>query len=142
MAANVAATRDRVRKLLTRLVGSVQVDAEEEFSFAYESTRVFIRVLAWEESAVVNVYAITNFEVPASPDLFRYVATESSWVFGSLSAQESEGSVTIIFGHTLLGDYLDPEALRTAIAAVAFSADQIDDEIKERFGGKRIIDLQ
>jgi hypothetical protein len=143
MAANVPAVRDRVQRILTRLLGSVQVGADGEFSFDYESTRVFIRVEPWQDQAtIVSVYAITNIDVPSSLELFRFVAGENTWFFGHLAAQEvQDGKVTVVFRHTLLGDYLDPEELRTAVAAVASTADQVDDVIQQQFGGSRVADL-
>jgi hypothetical protein len=144
MPANLAAMRQQVQRILARQVGSIQVTADEEFSFAYESTRVFVRVDPFGESGTsVSVYAVTNVDLPPSPELFRYVATEgSSWIFGHLGAGESEdGTVTTTFRQTLLGEYLDPQELRAAVIAVATTADDLDDQIKERFGGKRMADL-
>jgi hypothetical protein len=144
MPANLAAMRQQVQRILARQVGSIQVTADEEFSFPYESTRIFVRVDPFgENGTTVSVYAITNADIPPSPELFHYVATEgSSWTFGHLGAGEAEdGTVTTTFRQTLLGEYLDPLELRAAVVAVATTADDLDDQIKERFGGKRMADL-
>ena len=45
-----------------------------------------------------------------------------------------------MFSHTLLGDYLDPEELRSAIGAVATTGNDLDDEVQDRFGGERWAD--
>ncbi|MFT4089006.1 MAG: hypothetical protein QM658_17985, partial [Gordonia sp. (in: high G+C Gram-positive bacteria)] len=39
--------------------------------------------------------------------------------------------------HNLLGDFLDPEELMSAVYGLAFVADDVDDELKAKFGGLR-----
>ena len=136
--ADVGATRERVQRMLTQMVGPVQVDSEGDFSLRQGSARVFVRVTpAFEDHTVVRVFAYTNQQVPASPELFHFVATTHSFVFGNLLAVEFEDGVTVIFAQTILGDTLDPDELFTAVVAVAMTADEIDDVIQERFGGNR-----
>lgn len=143
MPANTPAVRDRVQRMLARLLGGVQVGADGEFSFPFETTRVFVRVDPWQDQwTVVSVYAITNLGVPPSPELYKFLATEDRWWFGHVSAAEEEdGTLLVTFRHTLLGDFLDPEELRIAVGTVAVTADEIDDEIRNRFGGQRVADL-
>ena len=138
-AERVEAMRRKVEEMLTQFLGIVQVDRSGTFTFPHESTRVFVNVRPFRgESTLVNVFAYTNIAVPATPDLFRYVATHADdYIFGHLGArQEEDATVTIIFRHTLLGEHLDPEELRAAVGAVAITADELDDEIRSRFGGR------
>lgn len=135
--ANVEATRGRVQRMLTDLLGTVEVDSDGDFTFQHESSRVFVRVLPWtEDSTVVHVVAYTNLEVPPSPELFRFIATFDEYAFGHLGASEQEGSVMVTFSETLLGEFLDPEELKTAVLGVALGANEIDDKIVSRFGGR------
>jgi len=53
---------------------------------------------------------------------------------------EDGSTARILFKHTLLGDYLDPDEIEAAVILVAFSADDIDDEIAKLFGGTRFSD--
>jgi T3SS (YopN, CesT) and YbjN peptide-binding chaperone 1 len=48
----------------------------------------------------------------------------------------------VVFTHTIIGggDTLDPEELRSSVEAVVRCADDYDDQIVERFGGKRAQD--
>ncbi len=78
------------------------------------------------------------FGVTPTPELFEYIATNAdNWMFGHLSAFRDEGTITIFMTHTLLGDYLDPEELRSAAFGIGFSANDLDDELQSRFGGTR-----
>ena len=46
----------------------------------------------------------------------------------------------MILDHTLLGDYIDPAELVSAVNAVMSSADELDEIVHDRFGGKRWTD--
>jgi hypothetical protein len=134
---NIVEMRDRVRYILTDLLGPVEVDRDGEFSFRHDSARIFVGVRPFDEGTVVEVRAYTNIGVPPSPELYEYLALNANaYVFGHLGAFEDEGGMVVIFSHRLLGDYLDPEELKVAVAAVASTADEIDDEIRDRFGGR------
>jgi hypothetical protein len=136
--ADVKATWDRVRQMLARMFDGIEVDRDGDFTFRNGSARVFVSVEeAFREHTVVNVRAITNMQVPPSPDLFRYIATNNQYTFGALRAVETDDGVMVSFRHTILGDTLDPEELMTAFATVAVTADDVDDEIQQRFGGAR-----
>jgi len=47
----------------------------------------------------------------------------------------------VIFEVSLPGDTIDPGELKQGLIAVASAADDLDDELKAKFGGKRIEDL-
>lgn len=139
MTANVLEVKDRVQRLLVDFVGPVQVDSDGDFTFRMGSARVFIRVVPHGRDAqntVVSIMSPTNLRVPPSPELFRYVAT-TGYVFGDLMAIEREDGVYVHLSHNLLGDFLDPDELKWAVGAVASTADDVDDEIHDKFGGSR-----
>jgi Putative bacterial sensory transduction regulator len=137
MATNVSETRDRVASMLTDLVGRVDLLPGGDLSFQYESARVFLGVVPNGDSTVVNIVAWTNVDLEPTPGLYQFVALHADdWVFGHLAMGESEGLAHIGFRHTLLGDFLDEQELRTAVVAVAHTANEIDNEIKEMFGGR------
>lgn len=136
MSTKLLETKDKVQRLLTELLNNVQIDKDGRFHFRHESSHVFVRVREWNENTLVDVFAPTNFSVPTSPELFKYLALNSdSYVFGHFGALETEKGVNIIFTHTLLGDTLDPDELKWAVFGVAASADKVDDEIRTKFGG-------
>jgi hypothetical protein len=138
MVVSISETRDTVGSMIANFVGRVEMAAGGEFSFPYESTRVYVDVQPWAEgSAVVLVYAITNVDLTPGPELYEHVAIHADdWVFGHLGMRVVEDKAMVFFSHTLLADRLDAEELQTAVAAVAIAADQIDDQIREQFGGR------
>ena len=77
------------------------------------------------------------------PELYQWAATEGPGkYFGSVRVLPVEGSTTanVYFEHTLLGDFIDPMELENAVSLLYASADQLDDVIHEKFGGKRFTD--
>ena len=108
------------------------------------STRCFISVSSRggdDERVIVKLTSPVAFEVPGSPALFEYIALNSdSWVFGHLGLDADDdvpGTYSVLFVHRLLGNYLDEEELSGAVAAVAVTADEIDDDVVAKFGGRR-----
>ena len=83
------------------------------------------------------------FEVPLTPELYKHVAIHADdWWFGHLFVvpNEETGLGTVVARHVLMGDYLDKDELLYAAKGVAGSGDDIDDRLKEQFGGKRYED--
>ena len=134
---SVDETTRRVHSTLTDWLRTVDLDAEGRLSFPVGSTRVFVEVREWTiPGGLVTVFAITNKDVPASPELFEYLAGHSEqYVFGRLGAWLDGDHAWVVFRQTLLGATLDPLELKNAVGAVASVADEIDDEIKSLFGG-------
>jgi hypothetical protein len=138
---DVAAVRDRVQAYLTS-EGPVQIDANRVLSVPAGSTRAFVEVRehANGQVAVVDIWAILAWEVPASPELFEWVAREGgSYYFGHIRVWDDPdvpGTVSMSFRHTLLGDYLDKDELMRAVNAIAGTADDLDNQVVEKFGGR------
>jgi len=133
----IGPVKEKVRRYLTDIFGTVQIDRDGDFTFRQGSARVFLRVEELgDDKTVVAIWAPTNNDVPPKPELFRYIATHNAYRFGSLLAVERGDKVNVVFKHTLLGDTLDPDELMIAAALVAGTADKVDTEIKEKFGGR------
>jgi hypothetical protein len=138
--------KDRVERMLTDFVGMVQLHPDGHYTFDYNSVKVFVTVFDWPEAnaSCVRVHAVLLWEVPGSAELFEEIATSAlNYRFGALSLFKcDDGSYNVNFGHTLLGDTLDPDELRHAVGAVAITADQLDDQLKAKYGGTRWADLK
>lgn len=134
----VKRTQEKVQSYLMEILGRVELDKQGRFTFPCRSTRVFVDVRPWmERSTVVALYAYTNIDVPVSNDLYRFVASNSNrWLLGRLGLRERDGKALVVFDHNLMGDHLELEDLRSAALCIAFTADEIDDEIKRQFGGR------
>jgi hypothetical protein len=135
--------RDRVQDLLVRFVGQIQVDDRGGLSFPHGSTRIFARVSPFNDTFVVTVYALTNVDVPRTRELLEHIALNADrWVFGHLGLEETPTGMTVLFRRTVPASPLDEEQVRHAVGAVASAADQIDEDIASRFGGKRVREIE
>jgi len=115
-----------------------EVDMEEDgtASLQYGSARVYITVDTFDEDeAVVKVCAKVVSGAKPTPELYHTLATHQSEVGHLYAVEEPDGTVTINFSHSLLGEFLNPAELRMTIVAVAYAADQLDDGLAASFGG-------
>jgi hypothetical protein len=134
----------KVQRILADFLNDVRINDRGGFMIPYESTMVVVdpRQLEGDRTAVL-VFALMNQNVPVTPALFEWVAINTdNFMFGHIGMRVSEDGKTanLVFTHTLLGDYLDPEELKQAVGAVATTADDLDEEIQDRFGGERWVD--
>lgn len=137
--ANVSGVKERVQTFLTS-VGPVQLDSDGDFSVPAGSTRVYVRVLEHPggEATIVSVFSIVLRDVPLTPALYEYIAVEGDYIFGHLKLSKADDGQTgvVMMGHRLLGDFLDKDELLYAVFGVAGTADEIDDSLKAKFGGR------
>jgi hypothetical protein len=132
--------KDKVQRYLTDLVGSVELTPEGVFTFRAESTRLFVSCRPWEqtENTLVQLIAPVLQGCEPTPELYKHIATHADdYLFGHLSAREDGDKLDILFTHTLLGDFLDPDELKRAVAGMIRTANDLDDALKTRFGGSR-----
>lgn len=128
--------RERVEAYLRQGIGACQTDADGDYHVTCDSARVFICPRQWtEERTVVRIFSITNVELAPLPDLLAWLVTRNfRLTFGHFAYNDAEQSVWFI--HNLLGDFLDRDELVTAVQMVATQANDHDDVIKEKFGGR------
>jgi hypothetical protein len=141
---DVAGVKERVQTFLTSL-GPVQIDSDGDYVLMAGSTRTYVRIVAHNnnEATIVSVFAPILYDVPLTPELYKYVALHANdYIFGHLSLREDDGGMTgrVTMTHKLLGDYLDKEELFYAAFGIAGVADEIDDEMKTLFGGRRLVE--
>lgn len=135
---HLAVTKERVKQILIEQTGNADEDSDGDIGYRNGSTVAFVRVSSWfDEHTVVFVFSHVANNVPPSPELYEFVARRSNtFVMGHLGCTDlDDGTVRVHFGHTLLGDYIDPPELMDALNGVLNSADELDDEIVSRFGG-------
>jgi hypothetical protein len=146
--ADLSTLKAEVQRLL---VDDLQLNAvkltRSGFSFRMESTEVFVDVIQRERKdgnlgdTIVAIYAPVALQVPITDELCRYVALNAdSYVFGHLSLAEdpeNPGHGYVSFTHHLLGDHMDPPEFKTALGAVAGTAEDLDDQVTSQFGGHR-----
>jgi hypothetical protein len=114
------------------------------------STRVNISVDDWgtngdgDPQSLVRLSCPILWEVEPNPALYEWIAREGTkYFFGHVAAYDdssAEGKLFLSMQHTLLGDFLDEGELSAALYAMLGTADKLDDELKGKFGGKRLAD--
>jgi hypothetical protein len=131
--------KDKVQRYLTGNFNGVMIDKDGDFSFRVQSARVFVRVLDWvEDQVAVRVFAPVIMEAPLTQELKDYIALEAgNLVFGAISLQAKDQMATIIYSHAILGDYMDEAELINSCKVVGSMSENLDDDLKKRFGGRR-----
>jgi hypothetical protein len=146
--ATVEATTQKVQRMLVAKFKNVML-AEDGFAIEMGSSRVNIEIKDFGKDdednprTIVHLWAPVGREVKPSPELFRWVAVEAQeYFFGAtlVVVQPEATQCLVIFKHTLLGDFLDLAELEAAVGLVAVAADEYDDIVKTKFGGKRYAD--
>lgn len=149
--ATVEETTLRVQRMLTGPMG-LKVSLQGEtmvLTFSDASTAVFLRVFELGSAkdgsprSVVWISVPILIGVPATPQLFEWVAkSQVDFVFGrlELAAREGPETMDLAMTHSLLANYLDEPELRAAVYGLLSTADELDDSLVERFGGKRWVD--
>lgn len=138
---SVAETRDKVQRILTKNLNSVEVDEDGDFRVRYGSTACSVAVSEWgDDGSVVKLYAPILFDAVESADLYKWAATDGQMYFfgGAVVQADDKGILYVGFRHTLLGTYLDEDELMSALIGVVTTADELDDELQARFGGTRL----
>ena len=149
----MAEAQAKVLKMLTEGVG-VQVTVKKEgllqVGFADTSTAVFFEFSEQEfdgkapTQAFVHITSPILREVPESDELYKWVAIiGTGYRIGCVEAfPEENQTVFLRYKYVLLADFLDEDELSTAMWCVLHTANRLDDELKEKFGGKRWIDKE
>lgn len=112
---------------------AVTVDGTEAF------IDVFARGPEGAAGTVVSVYSPIGAQVPITPELLGWVATQSgAWVFGHVVVApdaEAPEQCFLTMSHNLLGEFLNRVELSSVLIAVAASAAELSRQVEERFGG-------
>ena len=146
--ATVEESTQKVQRILVSKFNKV-ILLEDGFAIERGSTRVKIEIKDFGKDSdgnpdsLVHLWAPIGREIPATPEFFRWAATEAQgYRFGATIVYENEDKTqcSAVFAHSLLADFLDPGELENAIWMVAGTADDLDDKIHDQFGGKRWTD--
>jgi type III secretion system-like peptide-binding chaperone len=150
--ANVDQTMMKVQRILTGPMG-LRIGMQGNtitVSFTDSSTRVNLSVQEWgtnkdgDPASLVQLSCPILWEVDPTPTLYEWIARQGgNYYFGHVSAHDDSsapGKLFLMMSHTLLGDYLDEDELSSALYAMLETADRLDDELKQKFGGKRLAD--
>ena len=87
-----------------------------------------------EPRSLVYVWAPLGRDVKPSHELYHWAAVDGQQMrFGTVTVidDKDKGTCFIQFDHTILGDYMDPAELVTAVAAVMYTADDLDEIVHD-----------
>jgi hypothetical protein len=133
----LATLKTTISKYLQESFGGFLRDQNDNFILQAGSARLLIAPMDWfEGQTLVKIVALVNKDGGPVEALAKYLISENmKLIFGKFSL-EPVGHM-VFFEHTLLGDFLNRKELETAVKAIAFTADQYDDQIQAQFGGKK-----
>jgi len=134
-------TRAKVQRIYTQKLGSVEVGSHDDFKIRHGSAVLFVTVSDGfgNDGTVVKMLIPLLTDVPVTNELFRFVATEGQgYMIGTLRVNVNDDQKTawMSLEYCLSGDDLDESELIHATGALATTADDLDNELRERFGGK------
>jgi hypothetical protein len=132
----------KVQRLLTEEDLNVRLTADG-LVIPFDTTAVFVRVIEQNTRTLIAFQAPMVIAAPDTPELTRWVATDGQmYFFGSARLNPNDdGTADVVLEHTLLGDYLDRDELHSVVAALASTADGLDEDLTEQFGGHRLSDV-
>ena len=146
--ATVADTLQKVQRILAAEFSNVMLDGDG-FKIEVGSTVVRIAVKDFGKdkddnpSSVVTVSALVGREITPTPEFYEWAATEGRqrYIGGVTVFKNADtGRCVAVYDHALLGDYLDPAELVSAIVMCRNAGDEFDEIIHDRFGGLRYTD--
>lgn len=139
----VDTVKGKVQRILADELGSVEIDRDGDFIVKHESAVVFVSVFPFndKEDADIVIRCMSPMvkDAPLTPALTKWVSIEGQqFFFGGcyIIPSEDESTGWIYFRYTLVGNDLDPNELLGAVYRAAFTSNDLDDMLKEKFGGK------
>lgn len=130
--------------LQTEIDDQLRVVDPHHFCVSHGTTEVSINLISEDEYCVISIQAPIAFHVPATAQVFEYLAMNSDRlglpVF-SVTESGHPGMLNVYLSHRILGNCLDRGELLASMYAVAHLSDTLDEEFVGRFGGLRWIDM-
>lgn len=143
-------TVDQVKNKVLKILASkfqVQADEDGDVIIHHDSTAVIVSVDEYSKregmQTVVKIQAMILRDVKRTPALYEWVATKGArrLIGHAVCFDSNNASYTDLnFVHNLMGDNLDENELLSGVLLVIATANELDDELQAKFGGKRLID--
>jgi hypothetical protein len=109
------------------------------FGLFMGSAWVEVKIYPWNDDAVINTRSKVVINPQLNLNLMQFLLEENAeGLFGAFSLSKAGD---ILFEHTIVGSTCDPEELEASVLAVLETADEYDDQIIEKWGGKRALDI-
>jgi hypothetical protein len=140
--ASVADVQRKVHNILASEIGSVTVDKDGSFRFPYQSTVVNVSVEDFgDNETLIKLDGLIALDSSSGAAVYEWCNQQNAAIaFGTVVHLESGKNNVTIIKHAILGDFLDPAELFTALRGLIFLADDLDDKFIAKFGGQRYQD--
>jgi hypothetical protein len=133
--------RAKVGRILQNKLGISQAQGDD-FFVRHGSTGCRVTFHEMSRVTLVNLSSPILFDVPLTAALYEEVARRTGkFRFGSICLREEEGKGSLFFEGAVVGDTLDEDELMLPLVAIVTTADRLDDELRPRFGGRRLEEL-
>lgn len=108
------------------------------FEVTIGSTFAFVQVVPWNDDATITARAYVVSGAELTQELLLFLLRENDTMrFGSFGVDEAGD---IIFQHAIVGSTCDKNELQATVVSVVTTADRYDDQIVEKWGGRRGLD--
>ena len=126
--------RDRTERLLDMAVREYE-RVGDRYEVPYQSTRVVVHPLEWTKGrTILRIIAPIVVDVEPDNELYkRLTELNNTTTFGKFFLRDG----TVFIEHNLLGESVEKEAFRAALASVAHHADHLDEALLAEFGGHK-----
>jgi len=132
---------DRITPWMHDLFGDAVLTFEDEplFIVNFGSAVASTRVMPWDDAeSLITTRAYVVTDITITPELTYYLLRENNGIHFGRFALDSEND--IVLEHSLVGSTCDRIELKHSVTTVIRIADDYDDEIVTRWGGKRALD--
>lgn len=134
----------KVQRILTSH-GTIRIDKDGDFVLQQDSAVLFIRVEEGfgDAETIVSMNVPLILEVQLTPALYEWAAVEGQhFRIGGVNVNKRDGNKSgdIWFHYSLVGDDIDESELMTAVFALLFTCDDLDNDLQKRFGGRLFVD--
>jgi len=134
-------TRNKVQRILTSKLNRVEIDSDGDFVVRYQSAVAFVRVReGFGDGTMVDVRCPMVTGVKITNELCRWIATEGQdFKIGGtylMEERDDDEQCWIFFRYSLTGDDLDESELMNAVGAIVATAQKLDNELQDKFGGE------
>ncbi len=135
------ATFEKVGQYMKELFGEM-AGVRDDYPAYYlimGSAVVQVFILPWgDNEAIINCRAYVVNGAERTQEMLEYLLRENYEMRFGAFGLDKDGSIT--FEHNIVGSTCDKHELKASVMAVLGTADQYDDQIIGRWGGKRAMD--
>ena len=138
---SIESVKQKVQRILTDHLGKIEIDRDGDYVVRHESAVAYIRIGEGfgEDGVHLRVMVPLIVDVKITNELCRWIATEGQdFMIGGcfLNPNDDDKTGWVYFKYGITADDLDESELINAVFAAAATGNQLDNELRDRFGGE------